>query len=117
MELGWCDVCLRVASASASRAFYSDLGFYRVEGSDDEGWAVVTNGTLRLGLFEPTFMSGPISLNFRGGDVLAVAERFGLTAKVGASGGASASMRDPDGYAIFFDCAPGEERKDEALPG
>src|SRR4051794_22239295 len=115
MELGWCDVCLRVKSATTSRAFYGDLGFQRVEGSDEEGWAVVSNGSLRLGLFEPQFMSSPISLNFRGGDVAAIAAElasyghtFDSGPKFAINGGVSASMHDPDGHQIFFDTAPGE---------
>jgi hypothetical protein len=37
MELGWCDVCLKVASTKLSREFYEKMGFRRVEGEDSEG--------------------------------------------------------------------------------
>jgi len=118
MNLGWCDVCLRVKSALESRRFYADLGFHRVEGSDEEGWAVVTNGDLRLGLFEPVFMSDPVSLNFRGGDVLKNAEEladkghvFESGPRAGKNGGGTALLRDPDGFAISLDTAPGETKK------
>lgn len=114
---------MRVKSAAVSRAFYADLGFWRVEGSDDEGWSVLSNGDTRIGLFEPQYMSeDAFSLNFRGGDVMRIAQelaskghRFSKEAKVGKTGGASASLRDPDGYAIFLDCAPGEVRSDSPI--
>lgn len=120
MDLGWCDFCLRVSSARASREFYEKLGFHRVEGNDDEGWAVMTNGDARLGLYESAHMGGsPFSLNFRGGDVRANADALvsrGLTLErgpvEGAGGGWSAWLRDPDGHEIFLDTAPGETRKE-----
>lgn len=119
MDLGWCDVYLQVKSAAKARAFYEDLGFRRVEGDDTEGWAVMTNGDQRLGLFEPHFQSEPISLNFRGGDVLGVAKElnqkgytFESGPRQGKNGGASATLRDPDGHMIFLDCAPGETKTD-----
>ncbi len=119
MNLGWCDVCLQVKNAANARTFYEDLGFRRVEGDDTEGWAVMSNGDQRLGLFEPQFQSEPISLNFRGGDVLSVAEAIaekGYTLesgpKQGKNGGASATLRDPDGHLIFLDCALGETKRE-----
>lgn len=124
MDLGWCDVCLRVSSALASRKFYGDLGFWRVEGDDDQGWAVVTNGDVRLGLFEKAFMSDAVTLNFRGGDVFDIAQeltgrgyRFESEPKAGSDGGGTAMLRDPDGYAITFDTAPGETKKVEPITG
>lgn len=123
MNLGWCDVCLRVASAAASRRFYQDLGFVRVEGSDEEGWAVITNGDVRLGLFEPQFMADDtVTLNFRGGVVLEACRRLTLAGHRFESGpkstarGASATLRDPDGYAIFLDAAVGECKPVAEIP-
>jgi catechol 2,3-dioxygenase-like lactoylglutathione lyase family enzyme len=122
MELGWCDVCLRVGSAKASRDFYTGLGFWRVEGSDDAGWAVVTNGEVRLGLYESKHMGeDPMSLNFRGGNIAGIAAnlqakgyRFEKAPSNGSNGAGSASLRDPDGHAIFFDTAPGEVKLTES---
>lgn len=122
-KLGWCDFCLRVNDVATSRAFYADLGFWRVEGADEEGWSVLSNGETRLGLFSAKFMDDDaFSLNFRGGDVVGIAEHLvsqGRTLlsgpKVGANGGASASLRDPDGNLIFLDSAPGETRNDQPL--
>ncbi|MEI7575864.1 MAG: VOC family protein [Armatimonadota bacterium] len=119
MNLGWLDVCLRVASVVRSREFYAGLGFQRVEGDDAEGWAVVVNGEARLGLFEPHFMGDQrMMLNFRGGDVLANYKEleskgfeFVEPAKAGNNGGGSAKLVDPDGNHIFLDTAPGETKK------
>ncbi len=118
MDLGWCDVCLRVASAKASREFYEKLGFRRVEGDDDDGWAVMTNGEVRLGLYHPEHMGeSGFSLNFRGGDVVAnvkALQEKGLTITKGPvqgqRGGWSAWLHDPDGNTVFLDTEPGEAK-------
>jgi catechol 2,3-dioxygenase-like lactoylglutathione lyase family enzyme len=121
MDLGWCDVCLRVSKADVSRRFYRDLGLWRVEGSDEEGWAVMTNGDLRLGLFEPQFMSTEMSLNFRGGNVAAICDELRAKGHSFAKepkfveGGGSASMIDPDGHAIFIDAQSGETKKVDSI--
>jgi hypothetical protein len=94
------------------------LGFRKVEGEEDAGWAVVTNGDLRLGLFEAQHMGeNQVCLNFRGGDVFTIAQTlaengysFASGPNGSADGGASASLRDPDGHLIFFDTAPGEKK-------
>jgi len=117
MNLGWCDVCLRVRDVSTSRAFYEVLGFWRVEGSDEEGWAVMTNGQQRLGLFIREFMATEFSLNFRGGDIQAICtdlatKGIALTSgpKINEKGG-TAGLVDPDGHAISLDSAVGETMK------
>ena len=120
MDLGWCDFCLRVASAKVSREFYGHLGFRRVEGKDEEGWAVVTNGDVRLGLYEEQHVGKEaLTINFRGGDVRANAEalmakglEFEKGPKDGKDGGCAATLRDPDGYSVFLDTAPGETKKE-----
>ena len=121
MDLGWCDVCLRVKEAPISRNFYLDLGFWQVEGSDEEGWAVVTNGDLRLGLFEAQYMTTQISLNFRGGNILSICEELkskghelGSEPKI-SNRGVSASLTDPDGHMIFLDSSGGETKKVEPM--
>jgi len=116
VNLGWCDICLKVANAQVSREFYAKLGFRRVEGKDTEGWAVVTNGDLRLGLYQPEHVGDDsLTINFRGGDVVANCrelEEKGIGPidgpRVSTQGGASATFRDPDGNSIFLDTAPGE---------
>ena len=120
MELGWCDICITVENTGVSRKFYGKLGFRCVEGSDPEGWAVITNDAVRLGLFEAKFMDGkPFSLNFRGGDVFAIAESLKKNGiemtsgpKQASNGGCSATLQDPDGHILFFDTAAGETKKE-----
>lgn len=119
LDLGWLDLCLKVESVARSRAFYEALDFRRVEGDDTDGWAVMVHGESRLGLFEPKFMDGrAFSLNFRGGDVFGAVERLkaaGYEIAKGPTetqnGDRSATILDPDGNVVFFDCANGETRK------
>jgi catechol 2,3-dioxygenase-like lactoylglutathione lyase family enzyme len=119
MDLGWLDVCLRVADVRQSRAFYEELGFRRVEGEDGEGWAVVVNGEARIGLYEARHMGDQaFNLNFRGGNVVDIAKglaeaghRFEKPLSVSESGGASVTARDPDGHILFFDSSPSEVKK------
>jgi hypothetical protein len=108
-DLGRLDVCLCVESAAVSLAFYEKLGFVLAEGAASEGWAVVTLGHARIGLFEKQFMGeDEFSLNFRDGDIPKIAnliEGKGIQADVrflGSAGG-SIRLRDPDGHLIFFD--------------
>jgi len=115
MDLGWCDVCLNCKDVSASRDFYAMLGFRVVEGKIEEGWQVMTNDDLRLGLYHGHIPEA--MLNFRGGDVFAIAEALqakGLTFEKGPllerDKSAAAILRDPDGNAIFFNTAPGETK-------
>ena len=118
IDLGWCDVCLNVADVGVSRTFYETLGFRVVEGKQDEGWLIITNDDVRLGLFtsEAATFTGP-GLNFRGGDVFALAEKLskqGITFVTGpaeeADGSAGAVFHDPDGLPIYLNTAPGEEK-------
>jgi catechol 2,3-dioxygenase-like lactoylglutathione lyase family enzyme len=121
MNLGWCDVCLRVKDVGASRAFYEALGFWRVEGSDEEGWGVITNGQQRLGLFIPEFMASEFTLNFRGGDIRGICSELESKGVTFTSGpkfndkGGTAGLIDPDGHAISIDSAVGETMKIEPI--
>ena len=91
-----------------------------MEGKDEEGWAVITNDDLRLGLYEEQHVGkDSLTINFRGGDVRANAEalmakglEFEMGPKEGKGGGWSAVLRDPDGYNVFLDTAPGETKKE-----
>jgi catechol 2,3-dioxygenase-like lactoylglutathione lyase family enzyme len=115
MELGWCDVCLPVKDVTASRDFYSKLGFRVVEGKIEEGWQVMTNDDLRVGLYKGH--TDEMMLNFRGGDVFANAEALKAKELVFEKGpvlerdqSAAVILRDPDGNAIFLTTAPGETK-------
>lgn len=118
MELGWLDICLRVRDVAASRTFYEKLGFSRVEGADEQGWAVVVNDVVRLGLFEARYMGDDaLSLNFRGGDVYQIVQtlqREGCVfdkERANPDGTGSAELRDPDGHLIFLDAGVDESKK------
>jgi catechol 2,3-dioxygenase-like lactoylglutathione lyase family enzyme len=118
MKLGRLDLCLRVSSAAKSRAFYEGLGFEHVEGNEEQGWAVVANDEVRLGLFEAKFMDDDaVSLNFRGAhignlsaDLQAKGYKFASEPKFQEDGTGSARLRDPDGHMIFFDTGETDPR-------
>lgn len=111
MDLGRLDICLRCKNAVESEAFYRQLGFEIAEGDAEDGWLVMSQGTVRIGLFEARYMGeDSISLNFRNGNIPELAKAFkgaGIALAsdpkvVGESGG-SLRLRDPDGHLLFFD--------------
>ncbi|MFT4705083.1 MAG: catechol 2,3-dioxygenase-like lactoylglutathione lyase family enzyme [Bradymonadia bacterium] len=109
-------LCLNVADLSESCAFYAGLGFAQVGGDLTEGWAMISDGENEIHLFENHVPSN--TLNFRGGDVFAIAKSLkasGIVLKSDAEreadGSAGAWIKDPDGNAIYFNTAPGEERE------
>jgi catechol 2,3-dioxygenase-like lactoylglutathione lyase family enzyme len=117
MDPGWLDVCIRESNVSKSIAFYLELGFRAGEWNLDDGWSVLVEGDRRIGVFGPKYMSDSFSLNFRGGNIEAIAH--GLTAagvefssppKIRENGGGSFDIRDPDGNLIFFDSCPNETK-------
>lgn len=118
IDLGWCDLCVNVSDLARSRGFYESLGLRVVDGSQENGWLVMTNDDLRLGLYtrEAADLGGP-TLNFRGGDVFALAEQLsqvGIEMEKGpeleGDGSAGAVFRDPDGLLIYLNTKPGEEK-------
>ena len=115
MELGWLDVCIRASNVEESIDFYKKLGFRVVDGNAGEGWAILVKGEKRIGLFEPRFMTTSFSLNFRGGNIQAIADslsasgiEFSSEPRIRDNGSGSFEIRDPDGNLIFFDSAPNE---------
>ena len=114
-ENGRMVVCLNVKDLNASCDFYGKLGFERVGGNPAENWAVVNDGENELHLFQGHVASN--TLNFRGGDVFAIAAGLaarGLKMKSEAvreaDGTDGAWIEDPDGNAIYFNTAPEERR-------
>lgn len=113
MQLGWCEICLNVRSIDRSLAFYTELGFRQVGGSVRHGWAVLAYGACRIALYE-----GHIDrnmLNFRGGDVEAIARMLkekGIALASDASreadGSVGATVEDPDGNLLYFNTHPDE---------
>jgi len=114
--LGWLALCLNVSDLGRSVAFYGKLDYVRIGGNLEEGWALMGNPGGEIHLF-----SGHISanlLNFRGGDVPAIVDRLtdeGLETDGevtrGEGGAGSATFKDPDGLAVFFDTDASEARR------
>jgi hypothetical protein len=87
--------------------FYQKLGFEIVGGDKARGWVMLEHGNLILGLFHG-HLPGNV-LNFRGGDIHALAEelkRRGIQltddARVEADGSAGAWLSDPDDNLIYL---------------
>jgi catechol 2,3-dioxygenase-like lactoylglutathione lyase family enzyme len=106
-ELGSFEICLNVNDLGKSLQFYEALGFNRVAGNIERGWTVLEYQGVRLGLFQGIL--GGSLLNFRGGDVLSIAEylqdvgiSLGEGAVVGSDGTVRVRIRDPDGNQITF---------------
>jgi catechol 2,3-dioxygenase-like lactoylglutathione lyase family enzyme len=113
VKLGRFEFCLNVKNIRESLAFYAKLGFVRVGGNVEENWAVVKHGDCTLGLFQGHIRQN--LLNFRGGDVYAIARRLksrNLTLEKDAyteeDGSAAAELLDPDGNCIYFNTFPDE---------
>jgi len=113
-DLGTCTVCFNVRDVRRSSEFYAKLGFRVTAGDLAENWLVMEHGNLRLGLFQGHIESN--LLNFRGGDVFAIARQLeaqGLKlrtpAQVEPDSSAGATIADPDGNLIYFNTAPDEQ--------
>lgn len=112
-DLGWFELCLNVADLAASMDFYERLGLELVGGEPEQGWAVMSQGNLRLALYE-----GHIErnlLNFRGAEIFGLAEaleargmRLSKHARRESDGSAAAELIDPDGNVIYLNTHPGE---------
>ncbi|MGD8717531.1 MAG: VOC family protein [Candidatus Zixiibacteriota bacterium] len=107
-------LCLNVKDLGRSLEFYRRLGLEQIGGVPDEGWAILGRRNLKLGLFEGHIEKN--LLNFRGGDVFALArelESRGLTILRGpereSDGSAGAWLADPDDNLIYFNTCPDEE--------
>jgi len=119
MDLGRFELSLNVANLGASKQFYETLGFRVVAGTENEGWLIIRNKALTIGLFQGHIPAN--LLNFRGRDVFAIAtelEQRGLKlhkpAEIEPDGSAGAWIKDPDGNLVYFNTAPGET--DACLP-
>jgi catechol 2,3-dioxygenase-like lactoylglutathione lyase family enzyme len=116
INLGKFHLCLNVAELKRSLDFYGKLGLKQVGGSVGEGWAILAYGNLYLGLYQGHI--GHNLLNFRGGDVFAVAASLkaqGMKMKSDAAreadGSDGAWLEDPDGNLIYFNTHPDEREE------
>jgi catechol 2,3-dioxygenase-like lactoylglutathione lyase family enzyme len=102
-QWGWLVPCLDCSDLGATLEFYEKLGFVRIGGEPENGWAIIHSGPFELHLFSS--MGPGDLLNFRGGDVEGIRAAFaehGLS-PIGEDGPTSFTYTDPDGGRVFFD--------------
>lgn len=112
---GAMSICLNVKNLQSSCAFYAKMGFSQTDGKLADGWAIIRDGENELHLFQGHVSAN--TLNFRGGDVFAIAASLreqGLKMTSDAmkepDGSDGAWIKDPDGNDIYFNTSPEERR-------
>ena len=120
MQLGTFSVSLAVKDLNASKAFYQKLGFEVMGDYGDQGWAILSNGTVVIGLFQGMFEQNILTFNPRWTapgegdesmmDVREIQKRlkadgisFVTEADETTSGPAHCVLVDPDGNHIMLD--------------
>ncbi len=63
MELGAFSISLAVADIAASKDFYEQFGFEVVGGDSAEGWQILRNGEVTIGLFQGMFDKNILTFN------------------------------------------------------
>ena len=119
MDLGNFSASLAVKDIEASKTFYEKLGFVQVFGDHRKGWAIMKNGSTKIGLFQGMFEKNLLTFNpgwdqegkpsgeFE--DVRSIQKRLkSVGVDVGAqieskAGPASFMVTDPDGNPILLD--------------
>ncbi|MGF1506346.1 MAG: VOC family protein [Anaerolineae bacterium] len=110
MELGQFSLSLAVKDIKASRSFYEKLGFTALDGKPDEGWIIMHNNGVVIGLFQGMFEKNMLTFNPR--DVRAVQAELKaagvhlMKAAAEGEGPAHATLVDPDGNPILLDQHP-----------
>ena len=56
-KIGWLAICFDVKDVEKSVSFYEKLGFERVDGSGEHGPVTMSNGAVRLALFDGTIQA------------------------------------------------------------
>ena len=120
MQLGNFSVSLAVKDIQASRDFYEKLGFTALGGDQSQGWLILRNRDVIIGLFQGMFERNMLTFN-PGWDANAqpldsftdVRElqrqlktkgvRFSSEADESTTGPASFIVVDPDGNPVLFD--------------
>ena len=112
---GALSICLNVKDLQSSCAFYAKMGFSQTGGNVADGWAIISDGENELHIFQGHVSAN--TLNFRGGDVFAIAASLkeqGLKMTSDAikesDGSDGAWIKDPDGNDIYFNTSPDERR-------
>jgi len=120
MNLGAFSVSLAVKDLEASKAFYGKLGFEPFAGDPEQGWLMLRNGELVIGLFQGMFPSNILTFNpgwnqsahaldsFT--DIREIQRQLKLAgleldaeADESTTGPASLTLTDPDGNQILID--------------
>jgi catechol 2,3-dioxygenase-like lactoylglutathione lyase family enzyme len=120
MELGNFSVSLTVKDLDASRSFYEKLGFAVLGGEAEQGWLILRNGGVTIGLFQGMFERNMLTFN-PGWDadaqpldpftdvrelerqLEAKGVEFASRTEPGTTGPAGFIVVDPDGNPILFD--------------
>ncbi|MFI1448827.1 VOC family protein [Streptomyces virginiae] len=120
MDLGAFSVSLTVRDLDASRAFYEKLGFSAFGGNPEQGWLILKNGDVVIGLFVGMFEKNMLTFN-PGWDSSASAldsftdiretqarlkargVEFLTEVDESSSGPGSFLVVDPDGNPVLFD--------------
>lgn len=120
MELGNFSLSLAVKDIEASKAFYEKLGFAVFMGNQSQGWLILKNGDVVIGLFQGMFDKNVMTFNpgwdsnaqplseftdvrelqrqLKAGGVSMITE-----ADESTTGPASFMIADPDGNTILVD--------------
>lgn len=120
MQLGTFSVSLSVADLSKSKTFYEKLGFDIMGDFSEQGWAILSNGDVTIGLFQGMFESNVLTFNPRWKaagegdetmtDIRELQEtlkkkgvEFDVEADLSSTGPAHCILKDPDGNVIMLD--------------
>ena len=120
MDLGSFSISLNVKDIRASRAFYENLGFTKIDGDIAQNWLILQNGASTIGIFQDTIPGNTLTFNpgwannkvhpdeFT--DIRELQRRlkakgmeFVLEADESTEGPAFLMLTDPDGNAILLD--------------
>ncbi|MDH7447130.1 VOC family protein [Aquimarina sp. 2201CG14-23] len=109
MDVGSFSISLAVKDIIASKEFYNNLGFEMVDGTIDQKWCVLKNGSSKIGLFQGMFPAN--TLTFAPDNARKLYQHMKTKKiKIGISNGmdtkkgpASFMINDPDGNPILID--------------
>ncbi|EZH74181.1 hypothetical protein ATO12_15030 [Aquimarina atlantica] len=109
MNLGIFSISLAVKDIKVSKDFYEKLGFTMIDGNLDQKWAILKNGTSKIGLFQGMFPKNTLTFNSENardihkkinGEEIMVTMSNGMDKNEGP---ASFMITDPDGNPILVD--------------
>jgi catechol 2,3-dioxygenase-like lactoylglutathione lyase family enzyme len=120
MQLGAFSVSLTVKDLAASRAFYEKFGFKPFAGDAAQGWLILKNGDVVIGLFQGMFERNMLTFNPGWDGNAAALDSFtdvrelqrqlkaagvalAAEADENSTGPAHFMVIDPDGNPILFD--------------